>query len=211
MKIAVLGKGMVGGTLGGRWAAAGHEVTFGVRDPSAPAARALAETTGAGIAPIGEAVPDAQVVVLAVPWAAIPEVLDAAGPLDGAIVVDTTNAAGAGYHPDVDTGRSGAETIASLRPGARVVKAFNGMSYRTMADPSTFPLPPAVLIAADDREAKDTVSELIAELSLEPVDAGPLAAATLLEHTGLLWIRLAFDQRMGRDFAFVIARRDPAA
>ncbi len=207
----MLGKGMVGGTLGRRWAAGGHEVTFGVRDPAAPLALALAEETGARVAPLVDAVVGAGVVVLAVPWTAVPDVLDAVGDLDGTVLIDTTNAAGVGYRPALGTDRSGAETIATLAPGARVVKAFNGMSYRTMADPAAFPLPPALLIAGDDQDAKDTVSELTAELGLEPVDAGPLAAAVLLEYTALLWIRLAFDREMGRDFAFAIARRDPAS
>jgi predicted dinucleotide-binding enzyme len=207
----VLGKGMVGGALGRRWAAGGHEVTFGVRDPSAPAATALASQTGAGVVGLADSVAGAAVVVLAVPWSAVPEVLDFVGDLEGAVLIDTTNASGVGYRPAMVTDRSGAETIASLVPGARVVKAFNGMSYRTMQDPSAFPLPPALLLAGDDQDAKDTVSELAAELGLEPIDAGPLAAALLLEYAGLLWVRLAFDRGMGRDFAIAIARRDAAS
>jgi predicted dinucleotide-binding enzyme len=207
----MLGKGMVGGALGRRWAAAGHQVTFGVRDPSSPQARALAEETGAQVLPLAESVAGAGVVVIAVPWSAVQEVLDVVGDLDGVVLVDTTNAGGGGYRPTLDTGRSAAETIGGLAPGARVVKAFNGMSYRTMEDPSSFPLPPALLLAGDDQDAKDTVSELAAELGLEPIDAGPLAAALLLEATGTLWIRLAFEQGMGRDFAIAIVRRDPAS
>jgi 8-hydroxy-5-deazaflavin:NADPH oxidoreductase len=211
LRIAVLGKGMVGGALGRRWAAGGHEVTFGVRDTTARDARTLAQETGAPVLTLAEAVVGATVVVLAVPWSAVPEVLEAAGDLDGVVLIDTTNASGAGYRPAFDTDRSGAESIASLVPGARVVKAFNGMSYRTMEDPAAFPLPPALLLAGDDQDAKDTVAELAAELGLEPVDAGPLAAAVLLEYTGLLWVRLAFDRGMGRDFAIAIARRDAAS
>jgi 8-hydroxy-5-deazaflavin:NADPH oxidoreductase len=209
LKIAVLGKGMVGGTLGRRWAALGHDVTFGVRDPDAPEARALGEESGARIVPLAEAASDAHVVALAVPWAAVHEVLAAVGSLAGKILIDTTNAIGPGYHPVTDD-PSGADIVVDLVPGARVVKAYNTLGYRAMEDPSAFPLPPAVLLAGDDPDAKDTVAELTVELGLEPVDAGPLAAATLLEHAALLWIRLAFDQEMGRDFAFAIARKDPA-
>lgn len=204
----MLGKGMVGGALGRRWAAAGHDVTFGVRDTTTRDARTLAEETGAPVLDLADAVLGASVVVLAVPWSAVAEVLDAAGDLENVVLIDTTNASGVGYRPALDTDRSGAETIAALVPGARVVKAFNGMSYRTMEDPAAFPLPPALLLAGDDQDAKDTVAELAAELGLEPVDAGPLAAAVLLEYTGLLWVRLAFDRGMGRDFAIAIARRD---
>ena len=210
VKIAMLGKGMVGGTLGRRWAAGGHEIAFGVRDPSAPAAKALGADTGATIATIRDAVVGADVVTLAVPWTAVPEVVDQAGDLDGVVVIDATNTSATGYRPDLATERSGAETVASLVPGARVIKAFNGLSYRTMEDPSAFPLPPAVLLAGDDRDAKDTVAELVLEIGLEPVDAGPLAAAVLLESAALLWIRLAFDQQLGRDAAFAIVRKDPA-
>jgi len=210
LKIALLGKGMVGGTLGRRWASGGHEITFGVRDPSAPRARALGSETGARIAMIDDAVVGADVVTLAVPWIAVPEVLEQAGDLEGVVLIDATNPLPIGYRPDLATERSGAETVASIVPAARVIKAFNGLSYRTMEDPSAFPLPPAVLLAGDDRDAKDTVAELVLETGLEPVDAGPLAAAGLLEYAALLWIRLAFDQQLGRDAAFAIVRKDPA-
>jgi NADPH-dependent F420 reductase len=211
LKIAVLGKGMVGGALGRRWSSLGHDVTFGVREPDGSQARALAEESGAQVVSLADAAPGADVVVLAVPWAAAADVVGAVGgDLAGAILIDTTNAIKPGYRTAVEPDRSGAEVIAALAPGARVVKAFNTLSYRTMEDASSFALPPALLLAGDDQDAKDTVAELAVELGLEPVDAGPLEAAVLLESAALLWIRLAFDQGMGRDFAFAVARKDPA-
>ena len=210
MKIAVLGKGMVGGTLGRRWAELGHEVTFGVRDPSAPEATTLAEETGAAVTGVAGAAAGADVVVVAVPFAVAADVLAQAGDLSGTIVIDTTNAVGEGYVPAVPTGTSAADAIAAAAPGAHVVKAFNAMSFRTMADPGDFPIPPSVWIASDDPDARATVAELAAELGLEPIDAGPLAAAVLLEHAAILWIKLAYTEGFGRDFAFALVRRDGA-
>lgn len=210
MRIAILGKGMVGGTLGRRWAGLGHEVTFGVRSPDSPEARSLAEETGAAVIGVAAATGGADVVVLAVPFAAAEDVLAQVGDLSGVILVDTTNSVGPGYAPAVPEGTSAADAIVRFAPGARVVKAFNAMSFRTMADPDDFQVPPAVWIAGDDPDARATVAELAAELGLEPVDAGPLAAAVLLEHAALLWIRLAFTEGLGRDFAFALVRRDGA-
>src|SRR5689334_10480794 len=106
MKIAVIGRGNVGGTLGARWSAAGHEVVYGVRQPSAP-----------DTATVPEAVAGAEVVVLAVPGRAARTVLaDLGEDLRGKVVVDTTNdiAGGGELH-----------ALEELADGALPVRAFN--------------------------------------------------------------------------------------
>src|SRR5476649_2044369 len=81
MRIAVIGKGNIGGTLGGKWVAAGHEVVFGVRSPCAP-----------GTAAITDAVGQPEVIVLAMPGAAAKDLLGSlAGALAGKVVIDATN------------------------------------------------------------------------------------------------------------------------
>jgi TolB-like protein/Flp pilus assembly protein TadD len=112
MKIAILGAGSVGATLGGRWAT-DHEVTFGVRPGSARELPAGARSLG-----ISEAVAGAEVVVLATPWPAVPDALRSAGDLSGKVLLDATNPLGAGMKLDVGPhGESGAERIASWAPG----------------------------------------------------------------------------------------------
>ena len=94
MKIAVLGAGRVGSTLGRLWHAAGHDVTFAARHATRP--RALAAELGerAHAASVADAVAAAEVVLVAVPGPAVTDVLQAAGPLDGRVMIDAANSFG---------------------------------------------------------------------------------------------------------------------
>lgn len=207
MRIAVLGTGNVGGTLGRRWAALGHQVVFGARDPGSPKARAAVAGADVSIAPLAEATQDAEVVVLAVPWGAVPEALAAAGDLAGKVLIDCTNAVGEGFRPAVAGGGSAAELVASLAPGARVVKGFNTVGAGIMADPTVSGGRAAMPFCGDDRAANALVRELGEQLGFEMVEAGPLAAAPLLESLALLWIRLAYRQGLGPNVVFGLLRR----
>src|SRR5215470_6141366 len=93
MKIAVIGAGNVGGTLGKRWARAGHEVAFGARDPAEAKVAALVRESGpsARAASVSEAAREAAVVVLTVPWNSAQDALRAAGDLRGKVLSDATN------------------------------------------------------------------------------------------------------------------------
>lgn len=194
MRIAILGAGRVGTTLGGGWEARGHDVVYGVRDPADP----RHEEHGAAAMP-ADASRGADVVVLALPWAAVEGVLRGLD-LAGSVVVDATNPLGA-----IDDG-SGAERVASWAPAARVVKAFNTTGWENMADPAYAEGRAAMLVAADDAEAKETVLALAGELGFDAVDAGPLAAARELEALASLWIRLSRSGH-GRGIAFSLLRR----
>src|SRR5258707_7420556 len=205
MRLAILGTGSVGGTLGRRWSALGHEVCFGSRDPQSARVRALLQAVGstARAAGLREAVADAEVVVLATPADAHEAVLRAAGGLEGRIVIDATNPlkpglAGLAVGPD----SSGAEALARLARGARVYKALNQTGWEIMADP-VFPGGRAVMfVAGDEPEGKAIVLGLVAALGFEAVDAGGLAAARWLEPLALLWIRTTIRDRDGRHTAF---------
>ncbi len=199
MKIGILGAGNVGSALGRKWIEAGHEVRYGVRSPKPGEAL---ETSVAEAARFGE------VVVLATPWPATREALAAAGDLGGKIVVDCTNP----LRPALDgleigTDRSGAELVAGWAPGARVVKAFNTVGFNIMADPGFGDRNATLLYCGDDASAKAAVHRLAAECGFEPVDAGPLTQARLLEPFALLWITLALKYGMGREFVFQLLRR----
>ena len=93
MKIAVIGIGNVGGTLGLAWAKAGHEVIFGVRDPTSEKVKTLLENTGsnARVTEVSEAAAAAEIVVFATPWLATEDAVQTAGDLEGKLVVDCTN------------------------------------------------------------------------------------------------------------------------
>lgn len=195
VKIAVLGAGRVGRTLGEGWAARGHEIVFGVRDPI-DARYAELEA----VAEPAEAARGAQVVVLALPWPAVEGVVQGLA-LDDAVVIDATNPLGASG--DV----SGAERVAEWAPQARVVKAFNTTGFENMADPAYPDGRAAMLVAGDDTRAKDVALSLADELGFDALDAGPLTAARELEAVAALWIRLARSGH-GRDIAFALLRRE---
>jgi predicted dinucleotide-binding enzyme len=202
VEIAIIGAGRVGATLGQRWRAAGHRVTYGVRDPS--------EARHADLAPVATAaaaIEGAEVVLIALPWAAVAEVVSALD-VGTAVVIDATNPLAAGARELVaEPGTSGGELIVRWTGSDRVVKAFNTTGSANMADPSYPGGTPAMLLAGDDPGAKEVVSSLAAELGFEPVDAGPLAASADLEHVAALWIRLAYGLGRGPGIAFSLLQR----
>ena len=138
MRIGIIGAGMVGGALGKRWAGLGHQVLFGVRDPAAPKVKQLLADAGpnACAGSIAEAAAFGPVVVLAVPWGAAHDAIQAAGDFSGKIVIDPTSPVKRDLSGlDVPEGSSAAEQVAAWAPGARVVKAFNTVSHTAMTDP----------------------------------------------------------------------------
>ena len=210
MRIAIIGAGNVGGTLGKRWAAKDHEVAFGVRRPNDANVQALLTAAGKGAraASVKDAVTGAEVVVLATPWSAAEAALKEAGDLGGKVVVDATN--------PLKTDRSGlaighstsaAEQVAGWAAGARVVKAFNTIGAAHMADPRFGTQRASMFICGDDASAKATVARLAGELGFDPVDCGPLAQARLLEPLAMLWISLAYAYGAGPNIGFALLRK----
>lgn len=197
MRIAIFGAGTVGTTLGGRFAAAGHDVVYGVRDPAGVD----------GGMPFVEAVAGAHVIVNALPFAAGEQVFTG---LDTgtAVIVDAANPL-TPMADDAERARaaSGAERLAAWTGSGRVVKAFNTTGAENMADPAYPAGPAAMFVAADDEEAKAVVLGLAGEIGFDPIDAGPLAAARDLEHLACIWIRNAIVLGQGRTFAFAVHRR----
>jgi len=208
MKIAVIGTGSVGGTLGRRWAELGHVVAFGVRDTADADAKALvAKIRGeARLASVRDAARDAEVVVLATPYGANAAALAAAGDLAGKILIDVTNPLGADLSLALGFSGSGAEEVAKLAPGARVFKAMNQVGFEVMANPAFAAGKPVMFVAGDDAAGKRVVLDLVAALGFEAIDAGELALARLLEPYAALWIHLMARRNQGRSFAFALLR-----
>lgn len=212
MRIAVLGAGHVGGTLGRAWAAKGHRVRFGVPDPDNPGSAgslpAMPLTANVEVRNVADAVTDAEVVVLATPWPAVREALRACGDLSGRILIDCTNPT----RPDfswLEDGYavSGAERVAEWARGASVFKAFNQTGWENMADPVYDGWRTVMFTCGDDEAAKPAVLRLVEDVGFEAVDAGPLLVARLLEPLAMLWIHLAHGQSLGREFGFALLRR----
>jgi predicted dinucleotide-binding enzyme len=209
MKIAVIGTGSVGATLGRRWAELGHSVRFGVRDLADAGANALVRQIKgeARLASVREAAADADVVVLATPYAANAAALATAGDLSGKVLIDVTNPVGADFSLAVGFSTSGAEEVAKLAPGARVYKAMNQVGFEVMADPAFAAGKPVMFVAGDEPKGKEVVLGLVNALGFEAIDAGDLPVARLLEPYAMLWIHLMARRKMGRRFAFGLLRR----
>ena len=208
MKIAVIGAGSVGRTLGRRWAELGHCVCFGVRDTTDADAKAtVGRIKGdARLASVSDAAKDAEVVVLAPPYAANPAAIAAAGDLSGKILMDVTNPVGSGLTLAVGFDTSGGEEVAKLAPRARVYKAMNQVGFEVMANPTFAAGKPVMFVAGDEAAGKKVVLELVSALGFEAIDAGELAIARLLEPYAMLWIHLMARRNLGRDFAFSLLR-----
>lgn len=209
MKIAIIGTGNVGGTLGSRWANNGHQVVFGTRSPNSEKVQKLLESAGENsrAESASKATAGADVVVIAVPWNVTQATIEAAGDLTGKIVVDCTNPVAPGLQLALGTTTSGSEQVAEWAKGGRVVKAFNTTGWENMADPIYDGDPTLMLICGDDADAKTAVAKLTETLGFDVVDLGPLNTSRLLEPFALVWIRLAMVQGLGRDIAFKLVRR----
>jgi 8-hydroxy-5-deazaflavin:NADPH oxidoreductase len=174
MRIAVIGKGNIGGSLGNKWRAAGHDVVYGARDASG------AGPGGAPVLGVAEALKDADVVLLAVPGAVVAGVVSEQGAaLAGKVVIDAVNRIGA---PEFDS----RALIAQAAPQARYVRAFNTLGWENFASP----LPGANLFFAADPEARTVAEELIAAVGLEPAFVGDAAATATVDALLPLWFAL---------------------
>ena len=209
MRIGIIGAGNVGGTLGRAWAERGHEVTFGSRDPNSRKIQDLiASTGGAGkAAAIPEAVASAEVVALATPWPATQAAVQNAGDLSGKILLDCTNPLAPDLSLEFGHTTSGGEQVSAWARGARVVKIFNTTGFGNMADPSYGDQACTMFYAGDDSEAKAVAAQLAREIGFDPVDAGPLSNARLMEPLAVLWIYLAHVQGLGTSIAFKLLSR----
>jgi len=176
MRIGIIGSGNIGGTLTRRFRALGHDVS--VANSRGPESLGdLAAETGARPTTVEDAARGSEVVVVAVPLRAVPDLLSE--PFRGKVVVDANN-----YYPqrdgnivDIDSGTPSSRWVARHFVGASVVKAFNNIQSRKLledgkaaGEPGRIALP----VAGDNAAAKQTVLSLVDELGFDPIDAGGL-------------------------------------
>ena len=152
MEIGVIGAGNVGAALATAWMRAGHSILLGLRDAGKHGE--LIKRTGARALTPAEAAQGAEVVVLALPYAAVEPVVSELGPLAGKILIDATNPVTRTDHgPDLALGftDSAAEALARQVPQARVVKTLNQVGAEVMEDTSGFAHPPVMSMAGRRR------------------------------------------------------------
>lgn len=198
MRIAIIGAGNVGGSLGAALEAAGHQVVFGVRDPDSGKTRAALEAApGSRATAFAEAIAGADVIAFALRWDGVAAAIESLPPLAGRIVIDTMNRLAG------DQSRSTTEDLADLLPGAKLVKAFNTIGFENLTTARSRRTPAAMFVAGDDPDAKKIAMELAAQLGFVPEDAGGLANTKPLEHMVRVWLALA--QSHGRGVGFAIS------
>jgi len=194
MRIAIIGAGSVGAALGRAWIKHGEDVIWGLRKAADPKYAARPKDR---VKSPAEAVKEAEVVVIATPWSAAEAAIKSLGTLAGKVVIDCMNPLGMG--PDglqlvLGFNASAGEQVASWVPGAFVFKTLNTTGAGNMAKAADYPVKPVMLVAGDDADRKPVVMELVGRLGFDPVDAGPLKNARLLEPFAMVWI----DQAMKR-------------
>lgn len=191
LHIGIIGAGNMGGPLGKLWADAGHEVLYSSRHPEElmDLVQAAAPRASAGYADAAAYFGD--VIVLAVPPSAIPQIGQDYGDLmKGKIVIDITNPRADRDGPITDewlemgTGLA----MAQYLPGARVVKAFNTLSFRMLGNRADNGERIGVPVAGDDDEAVQVVANLVRDAGFEPVVVGPLARAKEFDRGTSVWV-----------------------
>ena len=183
--IGTIGAGYIGSTIGGLWVKNGHKVLFYSRHPEElkDLVSGLGPLAQAGT--VDQAIAFGDVVLLTVPYGAVPQIgRDYATQLNGKIVLDTCNAgAGDGALADEVEANGIGVTSQKYLPGTRLVRAFNTMSYKVFASEANRPDPKlAVPIAGDDQEAIRMAAALVRDAGFDPVVVGKLADAKLFQH-----------------------------
>ena len=181
LKIGIIGAGHIGGTLASLWVKAGHEVLLSSRHPDE--LKGLAQSLGprARVGTPREAALFGDVVLISVPYGALPQIgRDLSRELAGKIVLDTGNPYPARDGEMAIEARSKGTGVASAEflPGVRLVRAFNAINYKDLASQAhRAGEPVAIPLAGDDQEALATAQRLVRDAGFESVVVGPLSRA----------------------------------
>jgi len=201
MRLGIVGAGNIGGTLGRKWALAKHEVVFGVRDPQKESLVQLVQQMDGDvrIGHSGDALAAGDVIVFAVPGAAVTTIVDAnAELLAGKIIIDASNnMRGASRHA--------LDHLRNKVPTARLYRAFNTLGWENLSEPD-FDGVRADLFYCGDEEERATVERLISDVGLDPVCLGGTDQVGLVEGMTDMWFTLALRRKLGRRIAFKVLR-----
>ena len=211
MRIGILGSGLMGGKLGTLWARAGHEVVFSYSRSKEKLNKLEREARGKARAGTpSEAAKDADVLLVAVHWSRIDDVLKQVGDVSGKVIVSCSLPMNA---DDTDLviahTSSGAEELAKKVPKARVVSAFGTVPSEVLFDvfeSRRKATRPSLVYCGDDPKSKKVATELIRDVGFDPVDGGPLRIARYTEPFTLLIAQLAYEGKGGPRLAYRFER-----
>jgi len=207
VRIGILGSGLMGGKLGTLFARAGHEVIFSYARSDRKLKRLAREAKGVARAgTVAEAARESDVLLLAVHWSRVDDVLRQAGNLSGKVIISCSlpmNASDTGLA--IAHTSSGAEALAKKARKARIVSAFG-----TVPSEALFGVfkarrgknRPSLAYCSDHADAKKVAATLIRDVGFDPIDAGPLRIARYLEPFTLLVAQLAYEGTASPDLAY---------
>jgi predicted dinucleotide-binding enzyme len=197
MKIAILGAGNIGRTLGNKWLAAGHDVVYGVRDPHSSKAVLATESSGGKIRAVAmaEAVDFGQAILMSVPYAAVPELLEVhASMMENKIILDATNNFAG---PVINN----LERIRKKVPSAILYRAFNTLGWEVFAKPMFGETQVDMFYTGPEGARRRIVEGLISEIGVRPIWVGDNDRAVIVDNVGALWVTLVFQRGRSRRLA----------
>lgn len=203
LRIAVLGAGNIGGTLGRKWAVAGHKVAFGVTNPDGARAQKVRAELGdkVRIGLVDAVLTDSDVVVMALPGNAMEEaIIKHAAQLDGKIILDTANRLGGGP-------MNSFATFQTYTPQAQLYRAFNSLGWENFADPVFDGIKADLFYCGPDGDSREVADRMIEDVGLRPIRLGDVDQVGLVDGVGSLWFALVFGQGKGRHLAFKVLSR----
>jgi 8-hydroxy-5-deazaflavin:NADPH oxidoreductase len=202
MNITILGLGNIGGTLGKKWASAGHRVIFGTRDANSRKAQALREAfPAARIDTVANALADAEVILMAITHSNVAETVNQyASAFAGKIVIDATNNFSA---PIVNN----LGTILAAAPTAQVFRAFNSLGWELFANPIVEGKAIDHFYCRPDNDKRPIVDQLITEIGAHPVWVGGNETIGIVDALGSLWVTLVFQRGYPRHLALRLVQR----
>ncbi len=197
MKIAILGAGNIGGTLGGKWLQAGHTVCFGVRGPNSPKTlAALEQAPGAKALDVPTAIRDSETILFSVPWKNVPEIAHSqAAELNGKLLIDATNNFGG---PVINH----LKTLQDAAPDAKIYRAFNSLGWEVFANPVINDQTADMFYSGPDGETRTHIHKLIEDVGVNPIWVGENDRVHLVDNMGALWVNMVFQHGWTRHSAF---------
>lgn len=205
MKIAIIGTGNIGSTLGIKWAKAGHEINLGVRDLSSFKGQQLLEHDGIKAYPTKEAVTASEVVLLATPAKAAIQVAQSLGDTTGKVLIDAMNIV-RGMGPEGFNNT--ADAVLANTNSTEVVKCFNTTGFENMENPAYAEGVLDAFACGDSTRGKEIARQLCLDAGFANCyDVGGNDKFHLMEQFALFWINLAIFQGEGRNIGFKLLRR----
>lgn len=211
MNIGIIGHSNVGGAIGKNLVKFANRVTYGLRDLDKDKSEEIKKISEkAQFDSIKSTIKGNDVIFIAIPGHVVEDFVKENPELDGKVIVDCTNPIGEGFSHFYNSTKSNTQVIQELLPNAKVVKSFSTYGFENFAD-STYEnykeVKPAMLIAGNDLEAKNIVSEINDNFGFETVDTGDVSMAIHLEHQAFIWIKMARVQGRNFDFTWAMLRR----